>query len=572
VWYSSDGSRLFVLTATGRVFETADFERWQPSVAVPPARDPNFEAPSVPDGALAVQASPADPLRLYAYGGQVLRSDDGGRSWANVTAFERHSIIGAGMRDLSISPRDREELVVANEAGVWRSLDGGSSWTGLNDSLPNLPAERIAALPRGTGGLRVAADALGTLEWLPGEKQAWRPVTDITSAQDAATRKTLSATLGSKITALAAAGDFFYAGASDGRLWVSPDKGRSWNASATPSDSSAVEAVFADPREPRLALAVRSGANGTRVLRTTNAGQFWDDLTSDLPEAAVHGITADRSSGTVYVATGRGVFMTRAELTAAGPATPWTAVQGLPEAPTLDVKLDAEGNQLFVLVEGYGVYAAMAPHRIGNPRLVSAADFGQRAAAPGSLLSVLGARVKAVRSGYLAIPVLAGSDVETQIQVPFGVRGTSLSLALETGAGSYRIALPLETVSPAVFVDRDGTPLVLNADTGVLLDAMNPAHSNSRVQVLATGLGRVRPDWPAGVPAPLENPPQVVASVRAYIDRAPVDVTRAVLAPGYIGLYLIEIQVPAMVNSGPAELYIESEGHGSNRVRIWIEP
>jgi uncharacterized protein (TIGR03437 family) len=45
-----------------------------------------------------------------------------------------------------------------------------------------------------------------------------------------------------------------------------------------------------------------------------------------------------------------------------------------------------------------------------------------------------------------------------------------------------------------------------------------------------------------------------------------------VLAPGYIGLYLIEIQVPAMVNSGPAELYIESEGHGSNRVRIWIEP
>ena len=107
---------------------------------------------------------------------------------------------------------------------------------------------------------------------------------------------------------------------------------------------------------------------------------------------------------------------------------------------------------------------------------------------------------------------------------------TSISLAVDTGGA--RLALPplaLETASPAIFVDRDGSPMLLDADNGVMLDAMRPAHSNSHIQVLATGLGRVKPEWPTGLPAPLENPPQVSATVHAYLDRsAGQGVTRAV--------------------------------------------
>ena len=575
LWYSADGSRLYVRTAAGTVFETADFEKWQPSLAVPPVADPDVLAASVPSGARGVRAAPADGRRLYAYGDQVLRADDGGRAWANVTAFGGRSIIGGGIRDLAVSPLDSEEVVAGNENGVWRSLDGGASWTGLNETLPNLPARRIAGVPQGTDGLKVTAGALGVLEWAPGEKQAWRRVPDAAAAQDAATRKLLSETLGAEITALATAGDFLYAGSADGRLWASADKGRSWN-STPAAERGPVEAIFADAAEPRQALAALGanprGVTGQHVLRTINAGQFWDDLTADLPETAVHGIAADRPSGTVYVATSRGVYTARAELSAVGPATPWTPLPGLPPAPALDVRLDSGGDQLFVAVQGYGVYATLAPHRLGSLRLVNAADFSRRAAAPGSLLSVLGVRVRTARAGQLDLPVLAASDTETQIQVPFSARGSSLAMALETSAGSFRLAIPVESVSPAIFVDRDGTPLVLNADTGVLLDVMNTAHSNSRVQILATGLGAVRPDWPAGMPGPFDNPPQVVAPAQAYLDRAPLEVTRAVLAPGYIGLYLVEVQLPALVNAGPAELYIASGDQQSNRVRIWIEP
>jgi len=49
-------------------------------------------------------------------------------------------------------------------------------------------------------------------------------------------------------------------------------------------------------------------------------------------------------------------------------------------------------------------------------------------------------------------------------------------------------------------------------------------------------------------------------------------VTRAVLAPGYVGFYLIEIEIPKIVNYGPSELYIEAEGQASNRVRVYVEP
>ena len=70
----------------------------------------------------------------------------------------------------------------------------------------------------------------------------------------------------------------------------------------------------------------------------------------------------------------------------------------------------------------------------------------------------------------------------------------------------------------------------------------------------------------------MDAPPAVVAKVRAWLDRTPVEVTRAVLAPGYVGFYLIEIELPGIVNYGPAELYIEAEGRESNRVRVFIEP
>src|SRR5581483_4715700 len=113
-----------------------------------------------------------------------------------------------------------------------------------------------------------------------------------------------------------------------------------------------------------------------------------------------------------------------------------------------------------------------------------------------------------------------------------------------SATGPLNFGLPLQRVAPGIVIDPEGTPLIMDAQSGVLLDASKAAHPNTRIQVLATGFGQVTPDWPTGLAAPLSDPPRVRAQVRAYLNGAPVDVTLATLAPGYVGFYLIEVQLP----------------------------
>jgi len=70
--------------------------------------------------------------------------------------------------------------------------------------------------------------------------------------------------------------------------------------------------------------------------------------------------------------------------------------------------------------------------------------------------------------------------------------------------------------------------------------------------------------------APLQQPPAVRAAVRRIWTRAGGGAQRK-LAPSYIGCTWSRIRLPAIVNAGPAELYIPLTAE-SNRVRILLEP
>jgi uncharacterized protein (TIGR03437 family) len=570
VWFSADGSQLFARTASGSTFVTIDFETWAAAAAVaPPAAPLELANARLPDPTARLMNSAADPSHVYALGRYLSRSEDGGRSWTSLTQYKSESVVGTGQHSLAVSPRDPNQLVLANDYGVWRSLDGGLSWAGLNQFLPNLSVRRILSTPSGTAGVRVETDNLGVLELPPGASVWFRAEG---SATDAELRQSYSARLGVEITAIGSAGDTVYAGAADGRIWVSFDGGATFQQSRFES-SGAVERIFVDPSAPRVAVAALSGP-GARVLRTTSSGNIWDDLSANLPDGPVHAVTAERASGAVYVATDRGVFWTQTDLESASlPIANWTNLTaGLPAAGATDVRLDPAGVQLYIALEGYGVYATAAPHRQRSLRIVSAADLSARPAAPGSLVSVVGGRVNAARGDGLDYPVLAVSDGESQLQVPFEAAGPNVALSLQTSAGPVTLGLPVREVSPAIIVGRDSTPLLLDADTGLPLDARNTAHSNGRIQILATGLGKVRPEWPTGLAAPAENPPVVAADVKVYLDGTPLQVTRATLAPNYIGFYLIEAQLPLIANLGTSELHLAAGGQESNRVQIVLGP
>jgi uncharacterized protein (TIGR03437 family) len=566
VWFATDG-RLFAHTRTGKTFETADFEIWTPSArTVEPSGtlQPQVARKPEPDS----QVIAASFGRMFALGRNLFRSDDSGLSWNNLTGYRGDSVIGAGQHSVAVGPGD--QLVVANDFGVWRSMDGGLSWNGLNLSLPNLPVRRILSTPQGTTGVRVAADGIGAMELHPGSP-VWTPVSDNSIGNEAARLRDYARRVNTDIRSYAAAGSYVYLGTSDGRVLVSVDSGITFTATVTMA-AGAVEKIFTDAERPFVALAAVAGPTGPHVLHTINGGGFWDPIDGNLPGAPAHSVTAERSSGGIYVATDRGVFWARMDLDIAGTPPTWISLDGLPAgAAATDVQLDPSGVQLYAAVDGYGVFAARAPHRSRNPRVVNSADFSSRPAAPGGLLSVIGGRVTSASAGDLNYPVLAAGDDASQIQVPFEATGSNVTLALVTSGGRLQIGMRMQPVSPAIFVTQDGTPMLQDADTGLLLDARNAAKSGARVQVFATGLGRVNPDWPTGMQAPLDGPPAVVANIRAYLNGAPIPVTRATLAPGYIGFYEVEVQLPGINNAGVNELYITAGGVESNRVPIVIE-
>jgi uncharacterized protein (TIGR03437 family) len=572
VWFSDSGGTLYARTRSGKVFETSDYEVWLPSqnVVEPPVR----QAPPVmriPENGARVVGSNLG--RVYGLGRQLYRSDDGGRSWANLTAFKTESVIGFGQHSVAVSPSNPDQIVAANDFGVWRSMDGGLSWAGLNELMPNLRIRRILATPSGVAGTRVEVDMLGALELPPGGS-VWQPVEDRTSAADLVRLQAYSQRAGVTVTAYGRSDRTVYAGTGEGRILISRDDGATFAATDTGRASGPVERIFVDPARPDVALAALGGPNAPHVLRTTNAGQFWDALDSNLPNVAAHAVTGERAAGAVYVATDQGVFWAQVDLDNAGtPNVNWVNLSDRlpPGTGASDVRLDAAGIQLYAAVEGYGVYATPAPHRLRNLRLVNAADFSTRAAAPGSLLSVVGGRVTSARAGNLDYPVLAAADDASQIQVPFDAVGPNVTLALVTGTGNVRLGMQVQPVSPAIFVGLDGTPILQDSETGLLLDARKAARAGARLLVSATGLGKVTPEWPTGLAARVDNPPAVAATIRAFVNGAPVPVTRATLAGGFIGFYVIEVQLPAINNSGPAELYITADGVESNRVQFLIE-
>jgi uncharacterized protein (TIGR03437 family) len=370
------------------------------------------------------------------------------------------------------------------------------------------------------------------------------------------------------VSAASNSGSTDYAGTVDGQLLASHDAGTTWN-EAPRIAAESIARIWVDRDRSDVALA----AAGSHLYRTVNGGLFWDEVTGALTSGQIHGIAADRSAGAVYVATDRGVFSGSLSLNDAGTdATGWRAIaRDLPAAPAWDVRLNPD-NTLTIALDGYGVFETAATHRARNVRIVSGADLTARPAAPGSLISVLGAKVETVSNEGISYPVLASSDQSSQLQVPFEAAAGTFSLALEGATDRWSVPLTVQDASPAIFVDGDGAPLVLDASSGLVLDPKLAVYAGSSVAILATGLGKVTPDWPTGEPAPLDQPPAVVGTVTAFLDGRPIEVTRAVLAPSYVGYYIVELQIPTVVNRGASELRLVMNGMESNRVKLSLEP
>lgn len=571
VWF--EASQPSVQLPDGKAYRQTVQGSWREvENAAVPERPANVRVPKPRADARLTLAHPLARNVVYTLGDQIYRSDDGGVQWTGLTRYRNISLLGDSLVDLALNPLDAEDLLVASDLGVWRSRDGGLSWAHAGEGLPNFSATKILGFPEGTRGFEVELRDGRALEWVPGSVYGWKLLDAASPALEGRIPEAVR-NFGNSVSAWDSSGRQIYIGRNDGVLFASADAGATWREYSQPGLKS-VRAIFTNSADERMAIAiVESDAGETLLLRTLNGGSFWDDWTPlGLRSRAWDMAAPAFEQGALFLTSGVTIYRFNVDFRSMSrPSAPLSFQrEGLP-ARAVDLRVDPSGTILFALAENRGAFSVDAPGSPVQPLVRNAADLGHGPATPGALLSVYGEPFRRLRANGADAALLGERPGSAQVQLPYGLATDRVELEFESkGSQSRTLAMPLRPAQPSIFLHPDGNPFVLHPENGLLMDENNPIPPGSRFQVLLAGLGAVTPDWPVGMAAPLTNPPSVVARVEAFVNGLRVPVLNATLAPGYAGIYLVEMELPAVMDEGLAELRIFAGGNPSNPVAIHI--
>jgi photosystem II stability/assembly factor-like uncharacterized protein len=216
--------------------------------------------------------SPALPGRLYAVGDERAEwraeklwvSTDSGDSWWSAPMQGLPPRAAHSMNSIAVHPENPYELYlglsgkIGQGGGVYRSVDGGRSFSPVNEGLPegeNLFRHEIWSIGpelvlSASGQLVLASNDAGLLMYFDGTR--WRK----SATQPAGSPRYL-----------AAAGDHFYAACGAGGLLHSRDGGRSWEKRLEGD----VRVVTADPENPLLIAA----ATVENLHISRDGGETW---------------------------------------------------------------------------------------------------------------------------------------------------------------------------------------------------------------------------------------------------------------------------------------------------------
>lgn len=223
---------------------------------------------------------------------------------ADVDAWSAVSLYGGVVQALVVEPGNPSVIYAGTQlSGVYKSLDGGASWTAVNGGLTKLNVLSLAINP------------------------------------------VLPTTL--------------YAGTAGGGVFRSVDGGTNWNpinsgtaAVGVDLASAIVNALRLDPNDPNTMYAATFGG----VFKTTNQGELWD-VTGPLRDNGIFDLAVNRAdSNVIFIATqSGGVYRS------VNAGTNWSLCNG-PADAALGSKniralaLTADGATLFAASQGSGVF------------------------------------------------------------------------------------------------------------------------------------------------------------------------------------------------------------------------
>lgn len=212
---------------------------------------------------------------------------------------------------------------------------------------------------------------------------------------------------------------------------------------------------------------------------------------------------------------------------------------------------------------------------------------------PGGIVSVFGSNFAAAPSGAtsLPLPTTLGSTSVTiggvraplffvspgqiNLQVPFEVLGSYAPLVVTNGTTTAAsLPLLLNRGSPGLFTasqDGKGAAAVLHAADGRPVTAAAPARAGEFISIFASGMGAVSPAVPSGTGASGTTLSRTREAPVVKIGGVVAPVSFSGLAPSFVGLYQINVQVPAGVSGTALPLIVTQRGVDSNTATIAVQ-
>jgi uncharacterized protein (TIGR03437 family) len=176
-----------------------------------------------------------------------------------------------------------------------------------------------------------------------------------------------------------------------------------------------------------------------------------------------------------------------------------------------------------------------------------------------------------VTVGTKAIPLLYVDSKQINAQLPFSTAPGRTSVKVSfVGTESATFSLDVSFVAPGIFWYGESQGAILNQDYAVNTP-QNPAARGSVVIIYATGQGTVTPTVADGAAAPSNPLARTQVTPVVTIGGKEASVQASCLAPGFVGLWQINVSVPADAPTGNAvPVQITLAGAASNTVTMAV--
>jgi uncharacterized protein (TIGR03437 family) len=257
---------------------------------------------------------------------------------------------------------------------------------------------------------------------------------------------------------------------------------------------------------------------------------------------------------------------------------------------TFPMTMGAVGNAT-VTATSPGYETPIAPVASTNGAAVNGATFAAGyAVSPGSIASFFAgflststvsassvplpntlAGVTATVNGTIPVPLFYASPGQVNFQVPFEAPGSYANLMVTTASGQLvTVPLLLNTVSPGIFTNGNAAAAV-HGVTGMPITSASPAQPGEVISLFTTGLGAVNPAVATGAAAGSSLLSLVASQVTATIGGQSAAVSFAGLAPTFVGLYQVNVQIPAGVSGASVPVVISVTGSSSNTATLPVQ-